>query len=175
MGGVVLVEDESRIEFEARQDRIWAQKGVYPKLEYTGEHLGRCFYGASNIFTREHIVHEAYWMNSKETVEFLKKIKAHYQKRLQTKVKILMIWDGTPAHRGEVKEFLKSNYDWLELLYFPAYSPEQNPQEWMWKDAKEKITKNHEEEEFEELVYKFYRFLISHQLNPSFSQKVLGF
>jgi transposase len=114
-------------------------------------------------------------MNSAETVAFLKKIKAHYQKRLRKRIKVLMIWDGAPAHRGDVKNFLKENYDWFELLYFPAYSPEMNPQEWMWKDAKQEVSTNHEEEEFEELVYKFYRFLITHQLNPTFSQKVLGF
>jgi len=172
---VVLVEDESRIEFEAKQDRIWAQKGVYPKLEYTGEKIGRCFYGASNIFKREHIVHEAYWMTSQETVEFLKKIKSHYQRHWKEKINVLLLWDGAPVHRGAVKEFLKQNCDWLELMYFPAYSPEENPQEWMWKDAKKQVCLNHEEAEFEELVYKFYRFLISHQLSPTFSQKILGF
>jgi len=172
---VVLVEDESRIEFKARENRIWAAKGNYPKVEYTGEKTGRCFYGASNIFTKEHIVHEAYWMTSIETVEFLKKVKAHYQKRLKKKRKVLMIWDGAPIHRGEVKNFLKENHGWLELMYFPAYSPELNPQEWMWKDAKGEIAMNHEEKFFEELVYKFYRFLITHQLSPTFSLKVLGF
>lgn len=172
---MVLVEDETRIEFEARQDRIWAPKGSYPKLQITGEKVGRCFYGASNICKKEHIVHEAYWMNSKETVEFLKKIKAHYQKRLKKKIKVLLIWDGAPCHRGEVKQFLKENHDWLELMYFPAYSPEENPEEWMWKDGKKEIAVNHEEADFEELVYKFYRFLISHQLSPTFSQKILGF
>lgn len=172
---MVLVEDESRVEFETRQDRIWAKRGVYPKVEYTGEKTGRCFYGASNIFKKEHIVHEAYWMTSSETVEFLKKVKAHYQKRLKKRQQVLIIWDGAPVHRGEVKEFLKKNHDWLELMYFPAYSPELNPQEWMWKDAKKEIATNHEEKLFEELVYKFYRFLISHQLNPTFSLKVLGF
>jgi len=29
MGGVVLVEDETRVEFEAREDHIWAPKGGY--------------------------------------------------------------------------------------------------------------------------------------------------
>jgi len=171
---VVLVEDEARVEFESHQDRIWAQKGHYPKVEYTGEKTGRCFYGASNVFEREHIVHEAYWMNSEETVEFLKKIKAHYQKRLKPKRKVLLIWDGAPCHYKLVKEFLKINHDWLELLNFPAYSPELNPQEWMWREGKKDICRNHEEQDFEELVYKFYRYLISHQLSPSFSHKVLG-
>lgn len=170
-----MVEDESHLAFEAKEARIWAPKGVYPKVEVTGEKLGRCFYGASNLFKKEHIVHEAYWMNSEETVVYLEKIKAHYQKRLKKKIKVLMIWDGAPWHRGEVKTFLKSNHDWLELLYFSAYSPELNPEEWMWKEAKEEVTKNHEEHDFEELVYKFYRYLITHQLSPSFSQKILGF
>ncbi|HUD45162.1 MAG TPA: transposase [Patescibacteria group bacterium] len=172
---MVLVEDESRIEFEAKQEKIWAKKGVYPKVEYTGEKTGRCFYGASNLFKKEHIIHVAEWMNSTETVLFLKKVKARYQRRLKPKQKVLLLWDGSPVHRGEVKEYLKTNADWLELMYFSAYSPELNPQEWMWKEAKKEVCLNHEEQKFEELEYKFYRYLISHQLSPSFSQKILGF
>lgn len=171
---MVLVEDETRIEFEAREDRMWALKGSYPKLQVTGEKKGRCFYGASDIFTGDKIIHEAYWMDSYETVEFLKKVKSRYQKKLKPKRKVLLIWDGSPCHRGKVKAFLKENHDWLKIMYFPAYSPELNPQEWVWKDGKKEVASNHEEEEFENLVYKFYRFLISHQLSPSFSQKILG-
>jgi len=175
MGGVVLVEDESRIEFEAQQERIWAPRGVYPKLEITGEKTGHCFYGATNVFTGVHIIHEAEWMTSGETVRFLQKVKKHYQKRLQKKVKVLLIWDGAPIHRGEVKGFLKDNYEWLEIMYFPAYSPELNPEEWMWNEAKDAVCKNHEENDFAELAYQFYHYLITHMLKPSFCKKILAF
>ena len=80
--------------------------------------------------------------------------------------------------RQDVDDVLDVNVatvdDWLELMYFSAYSPELNPQEWMWKEAKKAVCLNHVEEAFGELVYKFHRFLISHQHNPAFSQKVLG-
>lgn len=171
---MVLVEDESRVEFEAKQDRIWAKQGDYPKIELTGERLGHCFYGASDIFSGEHLVKESARLDSSHTVEFLTKVKRNYQPRMKPKRKVLIIWDGAPHHRGEVRLFLKENCNWLELMYFPAYSPELNPEEWMWKEAKGEVCHNHEEREFSNLVYKFYQYLITHQLKPLFCQKVLG-
>jgi transposase len=48
--------------------------------------------------------------------------------------KVLVIWDGLPAHRGEaVRQFLASEEGkrvWLEQL--PGYAPELNPVEGLW-------------------------------------------
>lgn len=174
---MVLVSDETRVEFEAKEDRIWAPKGDYPKVEFTGERIGHCFYGATDIFTGKHIIKDATWMDSGETVKFLEKVKKIYQKGriLKPKRKVLLIWDGAPHHRGEVKQFLKWNNDWLELMYFSAYSPELNPEEWMWRKAKKEVARNHEEYDFKELAYKFYKYLVSHELKPDFCRKILAF
>lgn len=171
---MVLVEDETRVEFEAREDHIWAPKGIYPKIEITQEKKAHCFYGALNIFSGDHVVHDCERMVSKETVKLLEKIRKRYQKRMKKKAKILLIWDGAPWHRGEVKEYLKGQ-DWLEIMYFPAYSPELNPEEWIWNEAKKEITGNHEEEDFDTLVYKFYRFIAGKKISPKMCQRIIGF
>lgn len=47
--------------------------------------------------------------------------------------KLLIVWDGLPAHRSRlVKEFLAETDGriWLERL--PAYAPELNPVEYIW-------------------------------------------
>lgn len=175
MGGVVLVEDECRVELEAKEGKIWAPKGVYPQLKVIQEHEGRCFYGASDIFSGEKIIHEAYWMDSRETVEFLKKVKARFQKRMKPKRKVLIIWDGAPYHFKEVKTFLKAEHDWLEIMRFPPYSPELNPEEQVWNDAKRAVTVNHEETDLEELVYKFYQFLVAYKISTKMCRKKLSF
>ena len=51
---------------------------------------------------------------------------------------ILFIWDGLPAHRSQpVKDFLATPAaKRLTLLQLPAYAPELNPQEGIWRYLK---------------------------------------
>lgn len=169
-----MVEDETRVEFEAREDHIWAPKGVYPQVEITQEKKAHCFFGALDVFTGEPIVHESERMVSRETVRLLEKIRSQYQRRMKKKKPVLLIWDGAPWHRGEVRKYLKGK-NWLELMSFPPYSPELNPQEWIWKEAKKAITNNHEEEDFADLVYKFYRFITQRKFSTKMCKNILRF
>jgi transposase len=51
--------------------------------------------------------------------------------------KIFLILDGHPAHRSaETKAFVKSTKGRLSIFYLPSYSPELNPDEWVWKNIK---------------------------------------
>jgi transposase len=58
--------------------------------------------------------------------------------------KLLVIWDGSPIHRGQVvKEFLAG---WashrLKLEQLPGYAPDLNPDEGVWKHLKSVELKN---------------------------------
>ena len=52
--------------------------------------------------------------------------------------KMLVIWDGSPIHRGgAVKDFLASGASWrLQLEQLPGYAPDLNPDEGIWKHLK---------------------------------------
>ena len=52
--------------------------------------------------------------------------------------KILLVWDGLPAHRSQpVKDFLATPAaKRLTLLQLPPYAPELNPQEGIWRYLK---------------------------------------
>jgi transposase len=67
-----------------------------------------------------------------DLVRFLNHILAHIPG------KILLVWDGLPAHRSQpIKEFLASGAaKRLTLLQLPAYAPELNPQEGIWRYLK---------------------------------------
>ncbi len=72
-------------------------------------------------------------------VKFLKKILATFKKEIH------LIWDGAKCHCGEaVKTFLSTEPDAKRLfLYrFPPYSPELNPTEQLWNNAKNVELKN---------------------------------
>ena len=67
-----------------------------------------------------------------DLVRFLKHVLAHISG------KVLLVWDGLPAHRSQpVKDFLASGAaKRLTLLQLPAYAPELNPQEGIWRYLK---------------------------------------
>ena len=50
---------------------------------------------------------------------------------------IFVIVDGHPAHTAAAtRKFAEKNKDRLRLFYLPPYSPELNPDEWVWKNIK---------------------------------------
>ena len=51
----------------------------------------------------------------------------------------LVIWDGSPIHRrANVTEFAAAvGADGLRLERLPAYAPDLNPVEWLWRHLKE--------------------------------------
>jgi transposase len=63
----------------------------------------------------------------------------NFCKRLMhdTSGSVFLIVDGHPVHRSKaVKDFVASTQGRLRLFQFPAYSPELNPDEWVWKNVK---------------------------------------
>jgi transposase len=58
--------------------------------------------------------------------------------------KLLVIWDGSPIHRGgAVKDFLSSGAcRRLKLEQLPGYAPDLNPDEGVWKHLKYVELKN---------------------------------
>ena len=58
--------------------------------------------------------------------------------------KLIVIWDGSPIHRGKVvKAFLvKGAAKRLHLVQLPGYAPELNPDEGIWNLLKRVELKN---------------------------------
>jgi transposase len=77
--------------------------------------------------------------DSEAIVKFLKKILATFKKEIH------LIWDGAKCHCGEaVKNFLSTEPDAKRLFLYriPPYSPELNPTEQLWNNAKNVALKN---------------------------------
>ena len=79
-------------------------------------------------------------------IEFLKQLLAQY------KGKIFLIEDGAPYHHSKiVAEFKKANENRLTITPLPAYSPDFNPIEKLWKNTKRDATHLKYFQTFEEL------------------------
>ncbi|WP_221896747.1 IS630 family transposase [Bathymodiolus japonicus methanotrophic gill symbiont] len=73
--------------------------------------------------------------NGESYVEFLTQLLAYY------KGKIILIEDGAPYHgSGVIKEFKLANVDRLTVERLPAFSPDFNPIEKLWKNTKRDST-----------------------------------
>lgn len=73
-------------------------------------------------------------LDADKTIRYLKDLKRHMNGK-----KLLLIWDGLPAHRAKkVGEYLELQKTWLKTERLPAYAPELNPIEYCWGAMKKK-------------------------------------
>ena len=167
--GVVLVEDEVKVQPESNTKKIWYSKGEQPEIKVEQRKGGMSYYGALNVKSGKCHLREFDWQKSAYTVEFLEGLEKIYQGK-----KVLLIWDGAPTHRGEVKKYLKrKNKKWnLRIEYFPPYSPKLNPQERVWKLAKENTCHNGELD-YEDKLLNFWKFITSSKFNTNFLDKYM--
>jgi transposase len=155
---VILCEDEMILSSQTTFQKIWLKKGEYPKIEVSNTKVNRSIYGFLNMkigrchsFVRER-------QNMLITTEILKEIRFLYPGK-----KILLIWDGAGWHRGSVvQDFVKEDNN-IQIVYFPPYSPEENPQEHVWKKARSMVTHNTFISDIKDAAMMFSEFLnVSH-------------
>lgn len=163
---MILAEDEASLYLQATTTRVWAPRGQTPVIRL---HPGRekiCFYGTLDLRTGQNIVMRATTMNSETTVHYLQHLLDHYPDQ-----PILLLWDRAKWHRGPLlKDFLEVNPR-LEVIFFPTASPDLNPQEQVWKNARRHISHNHSFRKLIELADAFEDFLTSTSFFSSFLTK----
>lgn len=165
---MVLVEDECRVARESDSAAVWYEKGKYPQIRVDTKREGKSFYGALNVKTGQcHLMDIKGNQVSARTVEYLEHLENIYHGK-----RVLLIWDGAPWHRGKVKEYLqrKNRKCWLEIMYFPPYSPDFNPQEHVWKAGK-KYACHNSEKPFAEKVKEFARYIQRKTFVTNFLEK----
>ena len=133
----ILCEDEMVLSQKTTFQKIWLPKNEYPKMEVSNKKEARSIYGFLNLKTGGETAFKTEWQNMHITTEVLSK-----PRRIYKTEKILLLWDGPGFHRGsKVTEFLNNDGN-IEVIYFPRYSPEQNPQEHVWREGRKQVTHN---------------------------------
>jgi transposase len=112
--------------------RTYAPVGETPILH---KHLSRDHLSAMSGITLEgklYMLEQERAFKSEDVVRFLK----HLMRQIPGK--LLVIWDGSPIHRGQaVKEFLAGGAaSRVRLEQLPGYAPDLNPDEGVWKHLK---------------------------------------
>lgn len=165
-GTVILTEDEMVLSTQTTIQKIWLPQGEYPKIEFSNKKENRSIYGFLNIKTGKEHAFKTDWQNMHITAEILKKVRSIYQNK-----KILLLWDGPGWHKGSaVQEFIKQDGN-LQVIHFPKYSPEENPQEHVWKKGRSAVTHNFTINDIDQTADDFVNYLNTNTFNYS----LLGF
>jgi transposase len=130
-GGVILFADEAAIRTDYHAGTTWGAIGQTPVVRATGERMTVNMVSA--ISTRGELrfhLHEGSF-RAVHFIEFCKSLLRDFSKT------VFLIVDGSSVHTAKiVKDFVASAGGRLRLYFLPPYSPELNPDEWVWKNVK---------------------------------------
>lgn len=140
-----MVGDEADIQHEPNGTNRWSEAGHTPVIKVNrnrDKNHKISVFGALSIRTGKVVRLFCPWLNSETAVEFLERVKAYRKRLLKTwkgkPLPILLIGDGATYHKGaHVRLWLAANPGVVELMNFPPYCPECNPQEHVWKAMKQ--------------------------------------
>jgi transposase len=147
-GRTIVFIDESGLSERPTRVRSWAPRGDTPVLQY---HFNWHQLSAIAGITFQRFYFRLYpgSIKGQQLVEFL-----HALGR-QIRRKVLVIWDGLPAHRSQfVRDYVESLKGAIQLEYLPAYAPELNPTEYIWGHLKQHELGNFCARTFGELTHR---------------------
>jgi transposase len=131
VGATVFFGDEAGVKSTSHGGTTWAPRGETPIIRTTGARFGINILSAvSNRGDFRFMLHEGS-VTTIVFIEFLKRMIYNSEKP------IYLIVDGHPTHKSKaVKTYLEGVTDKLKVFFLPGYSPELNPDEFVWNDLK---------------------------------------
>ncbi len=130
-GAAIFFADEAGVRTDFHSGTTWAPIGETPVVTATGER--KSIMMVSAVSPRGELrfrIHEGSF-RAAHFIEFCKQLMR------DTESSIFLIVDGSSVHTArETREFVESTEGKLNLFFLPSYSPELNPDEWVWKNVK---------------------------------------
>jgi transposase len=130
-GAELYFGDEAGVRTDHHAGTTWAPVGQTPVVKVTGERAGINMISA--VSPRGALTFDVFAgrFNATVFVEFLTKL-MH-----DAPGPVYLILDNLSVHKAQtVTDYVDSLDGRLKLFFLPAYSPELNPDEWVWKNVK---------------------------------------
>jgi transposase len=130
-GAAIFFADEASVRTVYHAGTTWAPVGETPVVPSTGK--TRSISMVSAVSPRGELLFEVQQSGIKkeEFLEFCKKLIAEAGRP------VYLIVDNSQVHRSKIlKEFIRQSNGMLTVFFLPPYSPDLNPDEWVWKNVK---------------------------------------
>jgi hypothetical protein len=151
----VYLQDEVQIALHPTLTRVWSRRGRrgQRRVEAPGQHVKRWGFGL--VDWREGwldwTVAPGRW--AVPLVDQLRRALARSKARGR---RALVILDNlgihTPRRSKLLRALLEEEREQLILVYTPAYDPDSNPLEWLWRSFRPAVTHTHQRQNMDELV-----------------------
>jgi transposase len=136
----------------------WCLVDEVPEVPTGDDHTKAHVYGAVAPLTGRTHDHVSSELGQEEFAQFLRHLLVYHPGK-----RLLVIHDRGPQHKGAViEDVVREAQGRLTLKAQPAYSPELNPQERIWKWLRRVVTHNHWFETLREqieAIQNFFRYL----------------
>lgn len=130
-GATVYFLDEAGLRSDHHAGTTWGKVGQTPVVKTTGARHSVNMISAVTAQGKLRFSTFTGGFNADKFIEFCTKL-LH-----DTAGPVYLIVDGHPAHRAKkVTRFIESTGGQLQLFFLPGYSPQLNPDEWVWKNVK---------------------------------------
>lgn len=130
-GAAIFFEDEAGVRTDYHSGTTWAPAGHTPVIRGTGNRKSLNMISAVSPQGKMHFSFTEGNVNSAIFIEYCEKL-LH-----DIPGKIFLIADGHPSHKSKkTQKFVEGTEGRLTLFLLPPYSPELNPDEWVWKNIK---------------------------------------
>lgn len=165
--GLILFGDEASFAQWGSLGYTWARTGQTPQIKTSGKRKGYKMFGAVEYFSGR-VFYQGIEgkFNSESYQTFLKEVLE------KTTEHIFLVQDGARYHTSkEMKEFFEEQHERITVYQLPAYSPDYNPIEYLWRKTKRKGTHNKYFAEFGKLCEAVDQALESFEQKPA---QILG-
>ena len=151
----LYLQDEMQVAFHPTLTRVWCRKGRRGQrlVEAPGEN--RRVYGFGLVDWRDG------WFDGRvapgRTADaFCEQLRAAVARSKERERVAIVITDNLKTHTSAgsllVRSMLTELQEQLYLVYIPAYDPEANRIEWLWRVSRRVVTHNHHRSTFEQLL-----------------------
>jgi transposase len=130
-GAAVFFADEASVRTNYHAGTTWAPVGKTPTVAGSGRTRSISMVSAVSPRGELHFqVHEE-GIRKEEFLEFCKMLIADMGRP------VFLILDNSQVHRAKLlKEYIEQSDGMLTIFFLPPYSPDLNPDEWVWKNVK---------------------------------------
>ena len=150
---VLLAEDETDLLLFPPLRANWSRRGEPSQVVLSGRNARRVVFGAMNLRTGTRLFLVRQHQTQKDFQAFLKMIHDHYRGW-----HVAMLLDSDSSHTAGGSQQLAREFN-IELLWLPKRSPELNPIDHLWGQAKDIVSANLQYATIDDHVAAFIEYL----------------